>query len=255
MRTYVKQLYDKEGNKITIELPTQGTERAAAYDVIATSDPEIHGVAGQVDPEGNVLTWKRIDWIEYKTNIYTQPGTMTHHFLVHPRSGNRKYNLQLANSIGLIDNDYRGEWIICFNYLWQPEDYMIWHEAVEGGKPINLLGRVNMDKIYKKGDKIAQILCEQTLPVEWILVDELNQTQRGEGGFGSTDTPAPERVKYSDEVKKVIERSKNIPVSDSATKFETESIVDKFKQSDHNVETPDKGNYVEAIKEREKTVE
>ena len=250
MRTYVKQLYDKEGNKITIELPTQGTERAAAYDVIATSDPEIHGVAGQVDPEGNVLAWKRIDWIEYKTNIYTQPGTMTHHFLVHPRSGNRKYNLQLANSIGLIDNDYRGEWIICFNYLWQPEDYMIWHEAVEGGKPINLLGRVNMDKIYKKGDKIAQILCEQTVPVEWILVDELNQTQRGEGGFGSTD-----KVEKVTEHKGTFNQDRMDELASRQKENPGKTLMEIFADSNHNVETPDKDSYLKAIREREKTIE
>ena len=73
--------------------------------------------------------WKRVDYIEYKTALYISPQSPEtkfhnkefYHTLIHPRSSIRKYNLVLANSIGLIDNDYRGEIICCFKYIFQPK--------------------------------------------------------------------------------------------------------------------------------------
>ena len=100
--------------------------------------------------------------------------------LAFPRSSVSKYNLLLANSIGLIDADYRGEVLLRFKYIWQPEDYRI--------RTDNLLdGNINTDKIYKKGDKICQLKVTRVENIEFILVNELDSTTRGEGGFGSTD--------------------------------------------------------------------
>jgi dUTP pyrophosphatase len=180
MKIYVKKV---DG----VSLPQKGTEVAAGYDIVATSEPKIVG-----EPSVLPMTYKRIDYIEYETNLFIAPSAFTFHTLIHPRSSVSKYNLVLANSIGLIDNDYRGMVICRFKYQWQPEDFVM--EFAKGNftdeyaRPTGVMsGKVNMEKIYKKGDKIAQLVVEQTVGVEWELVDDLAQTQRGAGGFGSTD--------------------------------------------------------------------
>lgn len=173
MKIYVKQLYDEKGEKIPTTLPVRASSIAAGYDVVATNDPKIVG-----EPNGSL--WKRIDYIEYETNLYIAPSVVTFHTLIHPRSSVSKYNLVLANSIGLVDNDYRGMVICRFKYIWQPEDL----QTVEG----RMMGKVNVDKVYDRGDTIAQLVIEPTVMAEWELVDDLNQTKRGEGGFGSTDS-------------------------------------------------------------------
>jgi dUTP pyrophosphatase len=121
----------------------------------------------------------------------------------------------LANCIGLIDADYRGEVLLRFKYIWQPEDFDFSEKSVIVGIP-------NIDKVYKKGDKICQLKATKVENINFVLVDKLDTTSRGEGGFGSTNTPivsdsvieswkknpfvAPER-KYSDLIK---EREKSI---------------------------------------------
>jgi dUTP pyrophosphatase len=183
-------------------LPIHGSEVAAGYDIVAIDDPIIVGetVGESPAPDGEVF-YKRIDYLEYHTALYISPIEFKqekHHTLLHPRSSIRKYNLVLANSIGLVDNDYRGEVIMCFKYIWQPEDFIFQYELV----PINkdepnictpkatgkLLGKINKEKIYKRGDKIGQLVAETTNPIKFVLVNELDVTDRGEGGFGSTDT-------------------------------------------------------------------
>jgi dUTPase len=95
-----------------------------------------------------------------------------------PRSSISKTNLFLRNSVGLIDNGYRGTIKLRFGYIFQPYDMI-----VDGGK---LVCEVDADKIYKKYDKIGQLVFTKTIePTDWE-VGALNQTQRGTGGFGST---------------------------------------------------------------------
>lgn len=167
-------------------LPKRGTDRATGFDVIATSEPEI---VGEKYENGS---YKRIDYIQYKTNLklavqkdrefsnfgYTD---LDYDILAFPRSSVSKYNLVLANCIGLIDADYRGEVLLRFKYIWQPEDYLIRIDKL-------LEGYVNFTKLYNKGDKICQLKVTKVENVEFILVNELDSTKRGEGGFGSTDT-------------------------------------------------------------------
>jgi len=50
----------------------------------------------------------------------------------------------------------------------------------------NMFVDVNLDTIYKKGDKIAQLVVSETLPVEFEIVETLSDTERDSGGFGST---------------------------------------------------------------------
>ena len=179
------QVLKNDDYKETSNLPTKGTDRATGFDVLVTSDPEI---IGEIYDNG---AYKRIDYIQYKTNlklavqkekVFSNFGhtDFDYDILAFPRSSVSKYNLVLANCIGLIDADYRGEVLLRFKYIWQPEDYKI--------RTDNLLeGSVNFAKLYNKGDKICQLKVTKVENVEFILVDELDSTDRGEGGFGSTD--------------------------------------------------------------------
>ena len=80
-----------------------------------------------------------------------------------PRSGMAiKKGLQLANSPSLIDSDYRGEWML----------------------PVINLG---LEDIYiEDGERICQALLEKVNKIEWEVVDSLDETERGDGGFNST---------------------------------------------------------------------
>ena len=83
--------------------------------------------------------------------------------LVFPRSSIRKYDLSLTNCVGVIDSGYRGEIQATFRK--------------EAGIP---------SKRYEVGDKIAQIIILPYPAIQFIETDELSDTERGEGGFGST---------------------------------------------------------------------
>ena len=185
-------------------LPKKGTDRATGYDVIATSEPEI---IGETYDTG---TYKRIDYIQYKTNLklavqqerqYSGFGhtDIDYDILAFPRSSVSKYNLVLANCIGLIDADYRGEVLLRFKYIWQPEDYSIYPYLSNDGSPLYnyIVGKPNIEKLYKKGDKVCQLKITRVEDVEFVLVNELDSTNRGEGGFGSTDAKKGERVKIA----------------------------------------------------------
>ena len=182
MKIYVKKI---EG----LTLPKRSSDLAAGYDIVSTSDPKIVGV--KLDEN----TWESVDYIEYETNLYIAPEAMTFHTLIHPRSSVSKYNLVLANSIGLVDNDYRGMVICRFKYIWQPIDFSFTSDE-------RVVGSVNESKIYKKGDTIAQLVFEPTVMVDFELVDDLTKTKRGEGGFGSTDKP---KIQPKQEVPRIIQ--------------------------------------------------
>ena len=180
------QVLKNDDYKEVGDLPKKATDRATGFDVVVTSEPEI---VGEKYENG---AYKRIDYIQYKTNLklavqkdrqfsnfgYTD---LDYDILAFPRSSVSKYNLVLANCIGLIDADYRGEVLLRFKYIWQPEDYRI--------RTDNLFeGNVNSTKLYNTGDKVCQLKVTKVENVEFVLVDELDSTTRGDGGFGSTDT-------------------------------------------------------------------
>ena len=167
---------------------------AAGYDVVAVDDPTIVGEIGRVlklEDGTEVPLYKNISYLEYHTALKVQPLHNAygeyHHIDMHPRSSVRKFNLVLANSVGLIDNDYRGEILVSFKYLFQPEDYVIEFEEMEKGyKPTSLLGGINWTRVYRKGERIAQLVAEKTNPINFVFTSELTTTTRGEGGHGST---------------------------------------------------------------------
>jgi len=82
---------------------------------------------------------------------------------IRPRSGlSSKYGISMPNAPGTIDADYRGEIsVLLINYG-------------------------DMDFIINRGDRIAQMIINKVEIVSFEQVDELPESKRGEGGFGST---------------------------------------------------------------------
>jgi len=173
-------------------LPKKANNRDAGYDLVATSNPEIVGL--EAFEEDGITYYHEIDYIQYRTGLFIAPEDILGikdtvdnknvlekfaHTLGLPRSSVSKYHLQLCNSVATIDNPYRGEILLRFNYNWQPNDMIIYNG--------HIVGHVNKKKIYKKGEKIIQLMFLREFgDVEFELVDELPDSQRGEGRFGSS---------------------------------------------------------------------
>jgi dUTP pyrophosphatase len=96
--------------------------------------------------------------------------------LVFPRSSIRKTGLQLSNSVGVIDSGYRGEIQASFNKIFGSERFYDETKNTEDSS----------NEFYKVGDRIAQIIILPYPQIEFEEVQELSDTERGEGGFGST---------------------------------------------------------------------
>lgn len=86
--------------------------------------------------------------------------------LVFPRSSVRKYDLLLTNSVGVIDSGYRGEIQATF-------------------KKTSWLKGDSSDK-YEVGERGAQIIILPYPKINFVLSDSLSETERSDGGFGST---------------------------------------------------------------------
>jgi dUTP pyrophosphatase len=127
------------------KLPVLGSQHAACYDVYA-SEIELNSPTQ----------------ITYKLGFSTEIPVGYKGVIV-PRSNLSKTNWYMGNSIGIIDADYRGEWMIKLNCKSNYE-----HPP------------------YNVGERICQIYFEKVLDVEFEETEELSQTERGEGGFGST---------------------------------------------------------------------
>lgn len=104
---------------------------------------------------------KDFEYIEYGTGINLE--IPEGYFLdIRPRSSISETGLFLANAPGTIDSGYRGE-LKC-RFRWIPDT-----------------------KKYNVGDRIAQIILLPYPKIEWEEVNELKATERGDGGFGSTN--------------------------------------------------------------------
>ena len=133
-----------------IALPSYATKGASAMDLRAA-------VQGQV-----ILHPGDIKLIQTGLAVSVPLG---YEAQIRPRSGLAlKYGIGMANSPGTIDSDYRGEiGIILINW---------------GKKPFTI----------KRGDRIAQMVISKVYQANLIAVDDLDATQRGQGGFGHTGT-------------------------------------------------------------------
>lgn len=158
-------------------------EGDVGFDLIAASDPRI---VGEKMTEGSPF-YESIDFIEYEVDLKIEPPK-GYFSMIFPRSSISKYNLQLCNSVAVIDNGYRGNLLVRFNYLWQPK-HITKAKYIKENEPNyiyeNYLVEIDEEKIYKKGDKIAQLVfCQSLIPS--LVVGEVSKTERAESGFGST---------------------------------------------------------------------
>lgn len=94
--------------------------------------------------------------------------------LLFPRSSNSKKTLTLTNSVGVIDSGYRGEVML---------KYKPTIKFLESGHSI-MNGMDN--RIYEVGERVGQIIIIPYPYVELEEADELSETERGVGGYGST---------------------------------------------------------------------
>jgi len=133
------------------KLPTRGSEKAAAYDVYACLPDENAPVT--IMPHQTMLigTGLRMAPPEgFYVGVYARSGLSS------------KEGLRPANCVGVIDEDYRGEYLV----------------AVHNDSEVT--------RSIRHGDRIAQILLQKRYDMDFEEVDELDTTGRGEGGFGST---------------------------------------------------------------------
>lgn len=121
------------------------------------------------------------DYIQYGTDLAVAipEGYVG---LIFPRSSNSKYDLLLCNSVGVIDSGYRGEIGIRFKVIPNNEALNEIFSEVYDWISLHPIS----PKIYEVGDKVAQLVIMPYPQIEPVEVNELNETERGEGGFGST---------------------------------------------------------------------
>ena len=129
-------------------LPTYGSEFSAGADLYALTDAEI-----KIAQRETVLRHTGISIeipVGYGGFIYARSGLST------------KRGLAPANKVGVIDADYRGEIMV------------------------PLYNQSSEVQTVSSGDRIAQLVIAPFLKAEFELCDELDETSRGDSGFGST---------------------------------------------------------------------
>ena len=131
-----------------IPLPSYATEGSAGLDIYAALEKPIS------------ISHSSIEMIPTNISVEIPEG---YEIQVRPRSGlAAKHGIGILNSPGTIDSDYRGELkIIIINF--GREEFII-HPA----------------------ERIAQLVLSKVYKAEFVEAEELNNTQRGEGGFGHT---------------------------------------------------------------------
>lgn len=135
---------------VGLQLPTYATEQSAGMDLSAALEEAIEIGPGEraLIPTGLAIALPK-----------------NHEAQIRPRSGLAlKHGVTVLNAPGTIDADYRGEIkVILINH---------------GKEPFTV----------ERGMRIAQMIVERFEVVEWDVVKELDDSTRGEGGFGSTGT-------------------------------------------------------------------
>ena len=143
----IKALSPKIGD--VIPAPRFATPGSAAMDLCACLDGDVTLKAGarQVLPTGIAIALPSADYVA----------------LICARSGlASKHGITMANGVGVIDSDYRGELRVA------------------------LFNESDTDYTIHDGDRIAQLMVLPILRPTLTVVEELDETERGSGGFGST---------------------------------------------------------------------
>lgn len=129
-------------------IPTRGSEKAAGYDLYAAIPEDVY-----IFPHTTM---------KIKTGLAMELPDNTFG-AIFARSGlATKQGLRPANCVGVCDSDYRGEYMVALH------------------------NDTDTVQVVVPGEKIAQLILLPFLPIEFNMVDELSETERGEGGFGST---------------------------------------------------------------------
>ncbi len=135
-------------NRSANELPSYATEGSAGMDLRANLE--------------QTITLRSLERMLIPTGLFIQLPA-GYEAQVRPRSGLAiKQGITCLNSPGTIDSDYRGE------------------------LKIILINLSNEPQLVHHGDRIAQMIISRVEKASLVLVQELNGTQRGEGGFGHT---------------------------------------------------------------------
>lgn len=130
-------------------IPTRATIGSAGYDLYACLDSNVSISRGQLLK------------IPCGFAIETPPGFCS---FIFPRSGlATKYGISLANAVGVVDSDYRGELQVCLTRTSDGDPYVI-----------------------HNGDRIAQLVVMKVESLNFVSVSQLSDSDRGQGGFGST---------------------------------------------------------------------
>lgn len=144
------------------ELPKRSTDGSSGYDIKAIAD------AAVVDCDvGDTMSY----YVEYSTGISMELPE-GYEAQLRARSSISKTALYLCNGVGTIDSDYRGEIKLRFRV-----DAGVMEEAELQKKKAT---------IYKKGEKIGQLVFQKVEHPEIEEVTDTSETERGDGGFGST---------------------------------------------------------------------
>ena len=131
------------------KIPKRATPGSAGLDLCACTDEPTVLKAGErtVIPTGIAIA---IENNEAAAFVYARSGLGI------------KHGISLSNGVGVIDSDYRGE--IC----------------------VGLINTSREDYTIEPGERIAQLVLAPIIPAEPVEVEELDKTERGTGGFGST---------------------------------------------------------------------
>ena len=130
-------------------IPTQATAGSAGYDLYAALEAPVSIPVGEI--------------VRIPTGIAAAPDRKDVALFIMARSGlASKHGINLANGVGLVDSDYRGEIAVGL---------------------VNLSGE---DYTIQPGDRIAQLMVVPVVQPTVTLADELDETDRGSGGLGST---------------------------------------------------------------------
>jgi dUTP pyrophosphatase len=151
-------------------IPTYATNGSAGMDLTATRM--------EIDNDGNLVAHTDLAFEIPKGYVG----------LLFPRSSISKKDISLANSVGVLDSDYRGEVTFKFKSHFKfVNPLKFWWEVIVRNKDVvSFLCYNQWRHVYGVGDRVGQIVIVQHPEIEFIESDDLSETERGAGGYGST---------------------------------------------------------------------